>query len=140
MVKHEFINFTAYFKPMKVLLAIGTGSFIGGILRYLISVTIQHKTTTSFPLGTLAVNLIGCLLIGVAFGFADHGKISSAWKFFMVTGILGGFTTFSAFSNETFQLMRDGHFVIAFSYVGLSVVVGLFATFLGFMLTRLVTY
>lgn len=124
---------------MKVILAIGAGSFIGGVLRYLISVLIQHKSTTGFPLGTLAVNLIGCFFIGIAFGFADHGRISTAWKFFLVTGMLGGFTTFSAFSNETFQLMRDEHIWMAFSYVALSVLAGLLATYIGFSIVRFFT-
>ena len=121
---------------MKIVLAIGTGSFIGGVFRYLLSVLIQAKTTTHFPLSTLIVNLIGCFLIGIVFGFFDKGQLPHEWKLFLATGVLGGFTTFSAFSNETFVLFRDGQTFYALLYIVASVVLGLLATYSAYLLVR----
>jgi CrcB protein len=121
---------------MKIILAIGTGSFIGGVLRYLLTQFIQAKIATSFPYGTLAVNILGCFFIGVVFGFADKGNLSNEWKLFLATGLLGGFTTFSAFSNETLALLRDGQTGSAFLYIAASVLLGLLATFAGVSITR----
>lgn len=114
---------------MKLLLLIGSGSFIGGIIRYYLSQFIQIKTALTFPLGTLAVNIIGCFFIGLIVGLIDKESIGSEWRFFLITGLLGGFTTFSAFSMESVNLLREGQIVYAFTYIGLSILLGLFATF-----------
>ena len=121
---------------MKLILAIGTGSFIGGVFRYLLSLMIQSKTATQFPLGTLTVNIIGCFFIGIVMGFFDKGQISHEWKLFLATGILGGFTTFSAFSIETFTLFREGHTGYALLYVLISVLLGLLATYIGYLIAK----
>jgi fluoride exporter len=122
---------------MKFLLVIGSGSFIGGISRYLLSQLIHTRYTTEFPIGTLGVNILGCFFIGLFFGLSEKLNFAHEWQLFLITGILGGFTTFSAFSNETFSLMRDGQMWIAISYILLSVVFGIVATFLGFSLLKL---
>lgn len=122
---------------MKLLLAIGFGSFIGGIIRYLLTLVIQAKTMTVFPYGTLAVNVIGCLLIGIVFGIADKGTISTEWKLFLATGLLGGFTTFSALSLETFNMIRMGHHLYAGVYVTSTIVIGLLATIFGVAVVRM---
>jgi CrcB protein len=121
---------------MKLILLIGTGSFIGGIFRYLLSLLIQAKTTTNFPLGTLIVNLIGCFFIGIVFGIFDRGEFSHEWKLFFATGVLGGFTTFSAFSYETFILFREGHAGYALLYILASVLLGLLATYIAYLLIK----
>ncbi len=121
---------------MKILLFIGTGSFIGGVLRYLLAQLIQAKTTDSFPWGTLAVNILGCFLIGIVFGLAHKGSIPNEWKLFLATGLLGGFTTFSAFSNETVIMLREGQYLFATGYVSGSVFIGLAATFAGYALIK----
>lgn len=118
---------------MKILFAIGLGSFIGGVSRYLISGLVQAKTAGTFPFGTFTVNITGCLLIGIVYGFADKGQMSTDWRLFLATGILGGFTTFSAFSYETFDLLRNGHITTALSYVAASIFMGILATFTGFL-------
>jgi len=121
---------------MKLILAIGAGSFIGGIFRYLLSLLIQAKATTNFPFATLTVNIIGCFFIGIVFGFFDKGQLSHEWKLFLATGILGGFTTFSAFSNETFVLLREGHAGYALLYILASVLLGLVATYLAYLTVK----
>ena len=113
---------------MKIILAIGAGSFIGGILRYLLSVFIHSKTATQFPLGTLAVNITGCFFIGIVMGFFEKGLVSNEWKLFLATGVLGGFTTFSAFSVEAITLFREGCAAYSLLYIFASVALGLSAT------------
>ena len=122
---------------MKIILAVGIGSCIGGILRYLLSQFIQTKFLSTFPFGTLSVNLIGCFLIGLIFGFSERSYISVEWRLFLVPGFLGGFTTFSSFSNETIALIRDGQSWLALSYVAASVLIGLIATFAGISIIKL---
>jgi len=122
---------------MKVLLAIGTGSFIGGVGRYFVAQYIQERFYSSFPYGTMGVNILGCFLIGVLFGLTERANVPQEWRLFLVTGILGGFTTFSAFSQETFSLIRDGQLIHAISYASFSVMFGLIATFIGFSLLKL---
>ena len=122
---------------MKIILVIGIGSFIGGISRYLLSLFIQNKFLSAFPFGTLGVNIMGCFLIGIIFGLTERGNFTMEWRLFLVTGFLGGFTTFSSFSNETVALLRDGQLLHAFTYVTSSVVIGLLATFTGISVTKL---
>ena len=122
---------------MKIILAIGLGSFIGGISRYLLSQFVQSKFLSAFPFGTLAVNVIGCFLIGLIYSLSERGNITMEWRLFLATGILGGFTTFSAFSNETMAMLRDTQYWHASLYVISSVVVGLIATFLGIVTVKL---
>ncbi len=123
---------------MKILLLIGTGSFIGGVLRYVLSQFIQTKSLATFPFGTLGVNIIGCFAIGIVFALSEKTNMSPEMRLFLATGICGGFTTFSAFSNETFSLMRDGQFFYASAYITSSVLFGVFATFIGYSLLKLI--
>jgi CrcB protein len=123
---------------MKILLLIGTGSFIGGVLRYSLSQFIQTKSLSAFPFGTLGVNIIGCFAIGLVFALSEKTNMSPEMRLFLATGICGGFTTFSAFSNETFGLMRDGQLFYASAYITSSVLFGVFATFIGYSLLKLI--
>jgi CrcB protein len=123
---------------MKILLAIGAGSFVGGIARYLLSQAVQARFFSTFPYGTLTVNVIGCFLIGIVYALTDRGNLGEEWRMFLATGILGGFTTFSAFSHETVALLRDGQAMNALAYVAVSVVAGLIATYLGISLVKLI--
>ena len=121
---------------MKLVFIIGIGSFLGGVFRYLLSLLIQTKTTTNFPLGTLTVNILGCFFIGIVLGIFEKGQISNEWKLFLATGLLGGFTTFSAFSSETFVLFREGFIGYALFYIFASVIFGLLATYLAYSLIK----
>lgn len=123
---------------MKILFAIGTGSFIGGVLRYLLSQFVQTKFLSAFPFGTLTVNVIGCFFIGLVFGLIDRGSLTQEWRLFLATGLIGGFTTFSAFSSETVELLREGQFWYATRYILASVFIGLIATFIGITIIKLV--
>lgn len=121
---------------MKLSIIIGIGSFIGGFSRYLLSLLIQTKITSPFPLHTLIINIAGCFFIGVVFGLFDKGQISNEWKLFLATGILGGFTTFSAFSMETLTLFREGYAGYAMLYIFASIFFGLLLTYIAYSLIK----
>ncbi|MCX6060532.1 MAG: fluoride efflux transporter CrcB [Chloroflexi bacterium] len=118
---------------MTNILLVGAGGFIGSILRYLVSGYIQQSTKSiDFPYGTLAVNLIGCFVIGFLAQLAEaRGMFTSESRSFVFVGILGGFTTFSSFGNETLNLARDSQIMNALANVGANVILGLFAVWLG---------
>ena len=102
-------------------LFIGCGSFIGGAARYIISVAMKAMSK-GFPWGTLIVNLVGCLVIGLLWGFfSKNSSESSSWALFMIVGICGGFTTFSTFSKEALMMLQAGNFMSLLAYVAISV-------------------
>jgi fluoride exporter len=121
---------------MKYALIVGIGSFFGGIIRYIVSMFVQTKTLTSFPFGTLAVNLAGCFIIGCLFGLSEKWQLSYEWRLLLTTGFLGGFTTFSAFSVETHYLLKTGQTTLGLIYILVSLVLGIAFTFLGAWLFR----
>lgn len=109
------------------ILLIGLGGGVGSILRYLC----QKYFNYSFPYGTLLVNVLGCLLIGILWGLFTK-QVDEPKRLLMITGFCGGFTTFSAFTYEGVQMMMENRWLIFALYTALSVVFGLFATFLGY--------
>ena len=123
---------------LKTLFIIGSGSFLGGVARYLTARVVQNSFASAFPYGTMAVNLLGCLMIGLIFGISERtNMISDEWRIFLTVGFCGGFTTFSTFANENMTLLRDGNFFYFALYTGLSVFLGLVAVFFGNALTKL---
>ena|SRR5687767_457304 len=118
------------------MLLVGLGGFIGSIGRYKLSGLLLHHTLDwRFPIGTFVVNLLGCFAIGALAGWAEkHQLLSAEARLFLIPGILGGFTTFSAFGFETFALVRRGESLVALAYVVLSVICGLVLVWLGFKL------
>jgi fluoride exporter len=117
---------------VKILL-VGIGGFLGSILRYLLGGYAQQLSrSVSFPYGTLAVNLLGCFVIGLLAELAEaRGVFSAESRALVFVGLLGGFTTFSAFGNETMNLLRDGETLPALANVAAHVVIGLAAVWLG---------
>jgi CrcB protein len=118
---------------MTNILLVGIGGFIGSVMRYLASGYVQQASrSVDFPYGTLAVNVAGCFVIGFLSQLAEgRGLFTSESRLFVFTGILGGFTTFSSFGNETLNLVRGSQMMNAFANVGANVVIGLFAVWLG---------
>ena len=110
---------------MNVLL-IAIGGALGSVARYLLSTFVLRVTGTLFPLGTFVVNIIGCLAFGAIAGAASQRvQIAPALRLFLLTGILGGFTTFSSYSFESYALIRDGQFLWASINIVGQVVAGL---------------
>lgn len=122
---------------LKAIIAVGLGSCTGGILRYLVSKLSDSVTDGRFPLGTLAVNLAGCLIIGILSALAEKGGIANAnVRLFLTVGICGGFTTFSTFMNESFQMVRDERYAILLAYMAASIFGGILFVFAGYALAR----
>ncbi len=116
---------------LKNFLIVGIGGAAGSVLRYAINLFIGNK---EFPFATLIVNIIGSFIIGavVAHSLRNIG-FQNNWRLFLATGICGGFTTFSAFSLETLQLMQSGKYFMSLVYVIGSILAGLAAVWLGFL-------
>jgi CrcB protein len=125
-------------KTLFSLLLVGSGGFFGSAARFAISGLVQRLAPSAlFPWGTLAVNLIGCFLIGLLFGWGETRQLFSAQsRLFLLVGVLGGFTTFSTFGLESINLLRDGEMLRTLTYVLLHIVVGLGAVWAGLSCTR----
>ena len=118
---------------IKSLLIVGTGSFIGGAMRYLLSTLMKNVCGQGFPWGTLMVNLLGCFLFGMLFAvFGKSSATDNTLYLLLTTGICGGFTTFSTFANESVQMLQQGNTWGFVGYVATSVVAGLALIALGY--------
>ncbi len=119
-------------------LLIGTGGFIGSILRYWTSVNAYKIFGEKFPYGTLVVNVLGCFLIGFIAELSENRfLISPEVRTFLMIGFLGGYTTFSTFGFETFMLLQAKDYITAFSNILLSVVICILAVWVGTLIARL---
>ena len=118
---------------IKSLLIVGTGSFIGGAMRYLLSTLMKSACGQGFPWGTLMVNLLGCFLFGMLFAvFGKSSATDNTLYLLLTTGICGGFTTFSTFANESVQMLQQGNTWGFVGYVATSIVAGLALIALGY--------
>lgn len=124
---------------MTVLL-VGAGGLVGAMTRYLLGAWVQDVISNhSFPYGTLTVNVVGCLLIGLIAGLVEtRDALTVQTRAFLTVGVLGGFTTYSAFGFETVILLRDGDLVAGITNVSLQIVLGLTAVWLGLRVSQLV--
>lgn len=125
---------------MTNLLLVGAGGFLGAAARYLLSGWIlHHSMAAKFPWATFIVNVLGCLVIGMLSGMAERfDAFGHGARLFLFTGLLGGFTTFSAFGLETIFLMRRGEWFFAALYAGASVAVCVLAVWAGWRAVNLV--
>ena len=121
---------------MDRILIVGCGGFIGAVLRYLVSLGTQRLLGT--PLyATLTVNVVGCLVIGFLGGLAEERQyLSPQLRLFLFVGILGGFTTFSSVAYETAQILRAGQVPAALVHIGLQLLLGIPAVFVGYWAAR----
>jgi len=123
---------------MKQLLLVGCGGFIGSIARFLVQKLNLSWHFLSIPMGTLSVNVLGSLLIGFIIGISGKSEIiSPGLRLFLMVGICGGFTTFSSFTAENLTLMQNGQIASVLMYTGLSIFLGFFAVYLGYVLSNL---
>jgi fluoride exporter len=118
---------------VSTIVLVGLGGFVGSVLRYVFSGYVQQASNSiQFPYGTLAVNVVGCLVIGFLSQLAEtRGFFTAETRGLVFVGVLGGFTTFSTFSNETLNFLRDGETSIALVNIGAQLVLGLGAVWLG---------
>ena len=118
------------------ILAVGAGSFIGGVARYLVSIAMKG-IGKGFPWATLTVNLLGCLLIGLMWGLLSRNATeSTSWGLFLTVGLCGGFTTFSTFSKEALTMLQAGQIGGFATYVVVSLLAGIALAALGYYVTR----
>jgi fluoride exporter len=123
--------------PFKNILWVGLGGAAGSIARYLVHKYLSQLYPHLFPVGTFVVNILGCFLIGLFYGLArKHEYFTPDLRILLMAGLCGGFTTFSAFTLEGMQLLHQQKFLIFTLYFGLSVLIGLIATFTGTWLTQ----
>ena len=122
----------------RILFLIGTGGLIGSIARYLTASYFTKVFPSAFPYGTFIVNVVGCLIIGIVFGLSERFSwLTPEWRFFLATGICGGFTTFSSFAYENIKLIQEGNFLVFAAYSIASFALGLLAVFIGLTLTKI---
>lgn len=119
--------------PLLSILYVAIGGAFGSVSRYLLGIWIQSiSKSTDFPYGTLTVNLIGCFMIGFLSQLVEsRGVFTPELRAFLFIGILGGFTTFSSFGNDTVNLLRIGQTFNALANVGVNVILGLLLVWLG---------
>jgi CrcB protein len=118
------------------LLAVAIGGALGAAARYLLSAFVLRVSGTLFPLGTFVVNVIGCLVFGAIAGVTTQRvQMTPALRLFLLTGILGGFTTFSSYAFESFVLVRDGQMLWATINVAGQVIAGLLGMWAGYVIT-----
>ena len=121
---------------MKEALIVGLGGFVGSIARYQLGAIVWHHSLPwRFPIATFCINVLGCFVLGALSGLAGrHLFFSAEIRLLLFTGLLGGFTTFSAFAAEGVNLIRRGELAIAFAYAALSVLCGFVAVWAGMRL------
>lgn len=122
---------------LRTILIVGTGGFIGSVMRYLVQVFVEKGMTTTFPWGTFIANVVGSFIIGIVFGLAEKGNVLSAeWRMFLAVGICGGFTTFSSFAYNNLNMIKEHSFLQLLWNVGGSLFFGILAVYLGIILVK----
>lgn len=123
---------------LKLFLLVGTGGFLGSILRYSAGLYAAKIFKLNFPYGTFVVNIIGCLLIGLILGFSEKENwVNDNWRLFLAIGFCGGFTTFSSFAYENLSMLQNHNYTGFFLYTAGSLILGLIAVWGGLILSKI---
>jgi fluoride exporter len=126
-------------KDLGTFFIVGSGGFLGANVRHWLGSWIHTRFGQPFPWHTLIVNVTGSLIMGVFMGLMLGQNWNNGWRLFFAVGVLGGYTTFSAFSHDSIALLSKGNYSSAFMYIAASVMFSIFATWLGFALVKLLT-
>ena len=122
---------------LRNILIVGTGGFIGSVMRYLVQVFVEKGVATTFPWGTFVANIAGSFIIGIVFALAEKGNfMNSEWRMFLAVGICGGFTTFSSFAYNNLTMLKENSFGQLFWNIGGSLFFGILAVYIGIVLVR----
>ena len=122
---------------LRAILLVGLGSAGGGIMRYLVGKWTHSLISTSFPLGTMIVNVLGCFVIGLIYCiFSKNTPADANMQLLLATGFCGGFTTFSSFMHENYVMLENGNILQLAIYIGLSVILGILALYLAIYLIK----
>ena len=134
MKTYRFIEMT---QIINTSLIIGLGGFLGSIFRFLISSSMEKYFSTSFPIGTIMVNLIGCFLIGLLSGYFTQKLGDQTQLFFFLTiGVLGGFTTFSAIAMDSQVFIENGEYLKMLTYISVQAILGIALCLIGYNLIK----
>ena len=121
------------------LVVVAIGGAIGSVSRYMIGNFITKNYHGSFPIGTFAINILGCFLMGIFMSsLIQREVVDTTWRLFLCVGLLGGFTTFSSFGYEAITMLTQGKTMMAGMYAGCSVVAGLFSAITGMMVAKFI--
>ncbi|RHX85374.1 fluoride efflux transporter CrcB [Leptospira stimsonii] len=121
----------------RTLVLIGIGGALGSLLRYLLQYWFGTIRSIQLPWGTLIANLLGSLLIGIIYAVSERfPDLNPEWRFFLASGFCGGFTTFSTFSFESFQMLKTGNYILFFAYISISVFAGIGLALAGFWIVK----
>jgi len=123
---------------LRNIFIVGTGGFIGSVMRYLLQIVVEKGLESTFPFGTFIANISGSFVIGMVYAVAEKGNLMSPdWRLFLTVGLCGGYTTFSSFSYNNLNLLRDNSVFYFLLNTGGSLFLGIFAVYLGIVITRL---
>ena len=124
---------------LRTILLVGSGGFIGSVMRYLVQYYMEKTLASTFPYGTIIANVAGSFIIGIVFALAEKGNLMSAeWRIFLAVGICGGFTTFSSFAYNNFTMINERAWSSLFLNVGGNLFLGILAVYLGIIVIRLI--
>lgn len=124
---------------LRTILLVGSGGFIGSVMRYLVQYYMEKSLTSTFPWGTFIANIVGSFIIGVVFALAEKGNLMNAeWRIFLAVGICGGFTTFSSFAYNNLTMLNERAWGSLFLNIGGNLFLGILAVYLGIILIRLI--
>lgn len=122
---------------MKQVFVIWIGGGFGSLLRYWVQLLTSKLLAASFPIGTLLVNISGCFVIGLFYGLLTRSMFNNGdWRLFLITGLCGGYTTFSSFSYESISLFKEGNYLYFITYILVSLIIGFIATAVGSVIIK----